>query len=74
MEPDWGEVRARLMAMPMRKLRPIGSSCLGGMLGGASTKAEYVAEMVSQMSHCWRNDARAIAERALAAIDEAERG
>lgn len=53
MEPDWDDLRCRLMALTMRQLRPIGRAWFNGSLGGASTKAEYVREMVSQMRHWW---------------------
>ena len=53
-EPNWRELKSRLMALTMKQLRPIGRKWFMGCLGGASTKAEYVDEMVTQMRHWWR--------------------
>lgn len=53
MEPDWNEVRERLMALTMRELRPLKSGWFNGLLGGASGKTEVVSNMVSQMRHWW---------------------
>ena len=52
-EPDWEQIRERLMAMTTRQLRVIARDWFSGMLGGASTKATIVGEMVSQMRHWW---------------------
>ena len=53
MEPSWDELRERLFGMTMRELRGIGRDWFAGCLGGASTKAQVVGEMVSQMRHWW---------------------
>ena len=53
-EPNWRELKSRLMALTMKQLRTIGRKWFMGCLGGASTKAEYVGEMVTQMRHWWR--------------------
>lgn len=76
-EPDWGDVRARLMAMPMRKLRPIGRRWFSGMLGGSTAKGKYVGTMVDQMRYWWRSCAdrggRERVSNVLKTIAEAER-
>lgn len=53
MEPDWESLRERLLGMTVRELRGIGRRWFAGCLGGASTKAQVVGEMVSQMRHWW---------------------
>lgn len=53
MEPSWEAVRETLMAMTTAQLRPIRRDWFAGALGGASTKAQIVGEMVSQMRHWW---------------------
>lgn len=55
MEPNWDELKARLMAMTTKQLRQIGRSWFAGCLGGASTKAEYVGNMIAQMHHWWHH-------------------
>ena len=54
-EPEWEDVRARLMALPMRLIRPIGRMRFMGSMGGASAKAEYVGEMIISMRYWWNN-------------------
>ena len=53
MEPSWDELRERLHGMTMRELRGICRDWFAGSLGGASTKAQVVGEMISQMRHWW---------------------
>lgn len=53
MEPSWETVRETLMGMTTKELRGIGRRWFAGCLGGASTKAQIVDEMVSQMRHWW---------------------
>lgn len=55
MEPDWNHIKETLASMPMRMLRPIGRRWFAGALGGASTKSEYIGEMVTQMTYWWRS-------------------
>ena len=54
MEPDWTDVEARLAALTMRELKPIKHDWFNGSLGGLSSKADIVREMVSQMRYWWR--------------------
>lgn len=54
MEPSWDELRGRLLGMTVRELRGIRRDWFAGCLGGASTKAQVVGEMVSQLRHWWR--------------------
>ena len=53
-EPNWGEVRDRMLALTLKQLKPV-KALFNGCLGGASTKGETVGEMVGQMRHWWRN-------------------
>lgn len=53
MEPDWTDVKKRLMALTLKEIRPIARGWFMGCLGGASRKDETVREMVSQMRHWW---------------------
>ena len=53
MEPSWDELRERLFGMTLRELRGIRRDWFAGSLGGASTKAQVVGEMISQMRHWW---------------------
>ncbi len=53
-EPNWRELKARLMKLTMKQLRPIGRKWFMGFLGGASIKAEYVGKMVTKMRHWWQ--------------------
>ena len=53
-EPDWTELRDSLMSLTLKQFKPVRKHFLG-CLGGASTKAEAVGEMVSQMRHWWRS-------------------
>lgn len=53
-EPSWDALRDRLGAMTVRELRGIGRRWFAGCLGGASTKAQIVDEMVSQLRYWWR--------------------
>ena len=55
MEPNWDEVRERLMAMTTKQLRSIGREWFNGILGGASTKADIAATMATQMRNWWLN-------------------
>ena len=54
MEPSWEAVRETLMGMTVRELRGIGRRWFAGCLGGASTKAQVVGEMATQLRHWWR--------------------
>lgn len=54
MEPSWEAVRETLMGMTTAQLKPIRRDWFAGALGGASTKAQVVGEMVSQLRHWWR--------------------
>lgn len=69
LEPDWTSVQSRMMALTLKRLAPVKILFLG-CLGGASTKAEMVREMVSQMRHWWRYGAR---DRAIQALQELEK-
>ena len=53
MEPSWDALRDHLGAMTVRELRGIGRRWFAGCLGGASTKAQIVDEMVSQLQYWW---------------------
>lgn len=53
MEPGWEAVRETLMGMTTSQLKPIRRDWFAGCLGGASTKAQVVGEMVSQLRHWW---------------------
>lgn len=53
MEPSWDALRDHLGAMTVRELRGIGRRWFAGCLGGASTKAQIVDEMVSQLRYWW---------------------
>lgn len=53
MEPNWGDVRDRLLDLNLKQLKPI-RKIFAGCLGGATTKGEIVGEMVGQMQHWWR--------------------
>lgn len=53
MEPSWDALRDHLGAMTVRELRGIGRRWFAGCLGGASTKAQIVDEMVTQLRHWW---------------------
>lgn len=53
MEPSWEGVRETLMGMTVKELRGIGRRWFAGCLGGASTKAHIVDEMVSNLRHWW---------------------
>ena len=53
MEPSWDALRDHLGAMTVRELRGIGRRWFAGCLGGASTKAQVVDEMVTQLRHWW---------------------
>ena len=68
-EPDWNSIRSRMMALTLKRLAPVKILFLG-CLGGASTKAEIIATMVSQMRHWWRNGA---SDRAIQALQELEK-
>jgi hypothetical protein len=68
-EPDWNSVQSRMMALTLKRLAPVKILFLG-CLGGASTKAEIIATMVSQMRHWWRSGAR---DRAIQALQELEK-
>ena len=72
-EPDWNEVRGRLMALTMRQMRPV-RWWFSGCLGGATAKGDVVREMVSQMRHWWHHadGGPARVARVLAELDEAE--
>ena len=85
MEPEWEDVRARLMALPMRLIRPIGRMRFMGSMGGASAKAEYVGEMITSMRYWWDhaengqeqvNDVLLMIENAerMYAVDEVRKG
>jgi hypothetical protein len=71
-EPDWNSVQSRMMALTLKRLAPVKILFLG-CLGGASTKAETIATMVSQTRYWWRNGARDRAIQALKELEEAEK-
>lgn len=68
-EPDWTEIEWQLMGLTLAQLRPLRSTVFRGCLGGTSSKASVVGEMVSQMQYWWRNAPR-FADEALDAIAE----
>ena len=68
-EPDWTEIEGQLMGLTLAQLKPLRSTVFNGTLGGASSKASVVGEMVSQMQYWWRN-APHYADEALDAIAE----
>lgn len=53
-EPNWGEVRDRMLALTLRQLKPV-KALFNGCLGGATTKGAIVGEMVGQMQHWWHH-------------------
>ena len=53
MEPNWEDIRRRLMRLTLTQLKPI-RAYFNGCLGGASTKADVVDGMIRQMRHWWR--------------------
>ena len=77
MEPSWDALRDHLGAMTVKELRGIGRRWFNGCLGGASTKAQVVGEMVSQLRYWWHlpdgYDRQRVAN-VLRDIDEIERG
>lgn len=68
-EPDWKAVEGQLMGLTLAQLKPLRSTVFNGTLGGASSKASVVGEMVSQMQYWWRYAPR-YADEALDAITE----
>lgn len=68
-EPDWTAIEAQLMGLTLAQLKPLRSTVFNGTLGGASSKASVVGEMVSQMQYWWRY-APHLADEALDAIAE----
>ncbi len=54
MEPDWGEVSLCLGKLTLKQLAPI-KWWFKGCLGGESTKAAVVHEMITQMQYWWRS-------------------
>lgn len=68
-EPDWKAIEGQLMGLTLAQLKPLRSTVFRGCLGGASSKASVVGEMVSQMQYWWRNYPR-FADEALDAIAE----
>lgn len=69
-EPDWTVIKGQLMGMTLAQLKPLRSTVFRGSLGGASSKASVVGEMVSHMEYWWRH-APHFADEALDAITEA---
>lgn len=53
MEPDWEDVKGRLLSLTVKQLRAIGRRWFNGSLGGASSKLDIAGEMVSCMRHWW---------------------
>ena len=53
MEPNWEDIRRRLMRLTLTQLKPI-RAYFNGCLDGASTKADVVDGMIRQMRHWWR--------------------
>lgn len=68
-EPDWKAIEGQLMGLTLAQLKPLRSTVFRGCLGGASSKASVVGEMVSNMQHWWRYAPR-YADEALDAIAE----
>ena len=72
-EPNWDALKDALMSKTLKELAPI-RKLYGGMLGGASGKANVVSIMVSQLQHMWRDGSESSENRVnaiIAAMDEA---
>lgn len=52
-EPDWDELAERLSKLTLKQIRVVTSRWFAGSMGGESTKAGIIREMVSQMRYLY---------------------
>ena len=52
-EPDWEELAERLSKLTLKQIRVVTSRWFAGSMGGESTNAGIIREMVSQMRYLY---------------------
>jgi len=52
-EPDWEELAERLSKLTLKQIRVVTSRWFAGSMGGESTKAGIIREMVGQMRYLY---------------------